>query len=496
MSDQLILLAGLGVYLVAMVAIGAYAARRVTDTVGFIVAGRNLSMWLCTSTLMATWMGAGIAMGAAGAAYEEGFLGVIADPFGGGLCMILVGAFCARMMRRMGLMTIATFFDIKYGPTARMLTAVAQIISYTAWVGSNLVAFGYILHTLVGVSTTTGIVVATVIVLTYTAAGGMWAVALTDFVQILILTIGFMIMLPILISDLGGWQAAYAALPEGTFRMIPQQRDWTSWLQYVRAWAIIGIGSIPAQDLLQRAMASRNETVAHNSLYLAGVGYWTIGVIPVLLGVFGALSLPGLEDPEFILPQLALQHLHVIPMTIFVGALLAAVMSTADSALLAPASVLSTDLVPFFFPRASDWVLLACSRWAVPFFGLASLVIALSVRTVYDLMVNSASVMLVALLVPFVAGMWWPRANRFGALASMLTGASVWIGLLFAGAELPADLIAFAASLLALLLVTPLTQRLDPPRPLRDVTGKVLPYRDRLGVLNPFDREARQRREA
>ncbi len=319
----------------------------------------------------------------------------------------------------------------------------------------------------------------------------MWAVALTDFAQVLILTAGLVLLLPIVISDLGGVGVVMAALPEGSFRMIPRQHDLGSWLHYVRAWAIVALGSLSSQSILQRTLSSRDESVAQNSAYLAAIGYLTIGMIPVFLGMAGAIALPGLLDPEFVVPELAMRHLHPVALAIFVGALLAAIMSSADSALLSPASIVASDIVPFFFPGVSDRTRLMTARLAVPVFGFTALVIALYVRTIYSLMLDAASITLVCLAAPFIAGIWWSKANRFGTLTGMIAGVTTWLlsGWLFP--TLPADLFGLLASALGLLIATPLTQGVDPPWPLRDAEGNVVPLRDRLGILNPFARAAR-----
>lgn len=488
----MIIIGGVALYLVAMLAVGFYAARRISDADDFVVAGRSLPLWLCTGTLFATWMGAGTAMGAAGAAYESGFLGVIADPFGAALCLFIAGLFFVRMMRRMRLVTIITFFETKYGRWTGLVAALAMMAVYIGWTGSQLVAFGFILHTLAGIDTTTGILIATAIILTYTVAGGMWAVALTDFIQMAILVVGFLVILPIVLHDVGGWSSVSAALPEGRFRMVPSEGAGTvAWLEYVRAWLVIGLGNIAAQDLMQRTLSSKNENVAQNAAYLAGVGYLTLAMVPVVLGIIGAVALPGLVDPEFVVPRLAMEYLHAVPMAIFIGALLAAIMSSADSALLAPASILGENIVPFFAPKAGRETIFAWTRYSVPVIGLAALGIALYVGSVYTLFLDSFSVLLVSLFVPLTAGIWWSRANRYGAAAAMTAGVGVWLGGMLVFPELPTDLFGVVASAVAMLVVTPLTQEVDPPRPLRGAEGNVVPLRDRLGILNPFDRESR-----
>ncbi|MFQ5744289.1 MAG: sodium:solute symporter family protein [Acidobacteriota bacterium] len=482
--------------MIGMLLVGYFAARRVRDTADFVVAGRRLPLWLATSTLLATWMGAGTAMGAAGAAFESGLLGVIADPFGAALCLLLAGMFFVRMMRRMRLLTIVDFFEIKYGDNVALIAALALIGVYVGWTGSQLVAFGFVLHSLTGISTSTGIVIATLIVLAYTTAGGMWAVSLTDFVQLLILSVGFALILPLVLSDLGGWQRVSAAVPAGSFRIIPETAAWPQLLDYLRAWMVIGLGNIPAQDLMQRTLSSKNENVAQNACYLAAIGYITVGMIPVLLGIIGAVALPAIDNPEMIVPELALQHLHALPLTIFLGALLAAIMSSADSALLAPASILGENILPRLAPDLSPRAVLAITRFSVPVIGVASLAIALYAHNVYQLFLDSFSLMLVAMFVPLAAGIWWRQANRAAAAASMTAGVLVWL----AGMPLlpgwPTDLFGLAAAALTFPAVALASQRVDPPRPLRDDRGHPVSLRGRLGLLNPFDRHSRLAEDA
>ena len=216
MAHPLVLI-GLIVYLAVMLGVGLYAGRRVHNSTDFIVAGQRLPLLLCTATLAATWFGGGICIGAASAAYKGGILAVIADPFGAALCLFIAGLFYVRLMRRMGLMTIASFFSCRFGPRAGLLASLCTIPAYIGWVGSLLVAFGRILQSLTGIDPTVGVCAAAVIVLIYTWAGGMWAVTLTDFVQVTILGLGLFILTPILLGDMGGWKALVAQIPASRF---------------------------------------------------------------------------------------------------------------------------------------------------------------------------------------------------------------------------------------------------------------------------------------
>ena len=475
-------LLGLGSYLVLMLGIGLYASRRVKNSTDFIVAGRRLSLLLCTGTLAATWFGGGICIGAASAAYSGGFLGVIADPFGAALCLFLAGLFYVRIMRRMGLMTIASFFTSRFNRHAGLLASLCTIPAYVGWVGSLMLAFGRILQALTGLDPETGIYIAAAIVLIYTFAGGMWAVTLTDFIQVIILILGLVFLTPLLLHDMGGWSALRAQIPDERFYLYPHDASSSTWLAYARDWLVIGLGNLAGQDLLQRSLASRDEKVAYRSAYLAGLLYLTIGLLPVLLGIAGALILPNLATPDLIMMELALKYLPSWSLMIFIGALVSALLSSADSALLAPASVIGWDILRYFKPTASEKQTLLITRIAILVLGLLSLFFAFNATSVYDLMINSWSILLASLFVPLTAGIWWPRTNAPGALAAIVVGIVVWQILLVAAPNWPADLAAVPFSALALIIVSLLSGKHHAPKMLVDSKGQVLEYTRRLGV--------------
>ncbi len=488
MSSQAIIFSGVAVYMVLMIVIGALAARKTQTADDFMVSGRRMPFWICTATLVATWFGGGPMVGVAGQSYNEGMLGVIADPFGSTLVLVIMGLFFARIMRRLKLRTFVEVFNQRYGTTAASVAAVASIMSSVGWTAGMLVAFGYVLQVLTGIPLEIGIVAGAVIVFIYTMAGGMWAVAITDFVQMGIIAIGLVVLFVVVISDLGGWAAVSARFPENALRILPLDNSPVTWLNYLRMWLIFGLADISSQSLIQRAMSSRSEQVAQNAFYASAVGYLTLGMIPVMLGIIAATSYPGIAEPNHVIATLALEHLHPVAMAVFVGALLAAIMSTTDSAMLSAASVFTVNLLPLIKPDASDRTRLWVTRLGIPVFGVVALVVGLKAKTVYQLVVDSNFAMLAIVVVPFVAGLWWEKANRAGVLASMVVGFVTLNLIYFLLPEMPADLLGMLAGLVTLLVVTPLTQKFDPPRPLQDCDGQPVAMRDRLGVLPLFRR--------
>ncbi len=482
MSDQSVILLGVGAYVAVILAIGFAAGRKVHDQADYIVAGRRLPLWLCSFTLFATWFGGGTCVGAAGEAFSEGFLGIIADPFGAGLCLFLAGFFYVRMMRRMRLLTMSDFFRIRFGPAAELLASICIIPAYLGWVASQFVAFGFILNILTGIDTTLAIVLSSVIVVAYTMVGGLWAVSLTDFVQATVMIAGLVLLLPIALEHAGGWSAVSAALPQQHFDLLPAP-GFKDWIWYIQAWLVIGLGGIPTQDLFQRSMAAKNESVAQNSAYIAGFLYFTVGLIPVLLGIVGAVVIPDVANPEHILPMLALEYLHPLALALFLGALLSAIMSTADSALLAPASVFGENIATFFKSDLSTQQRLRLTRWAVPVLGVLALAIGLYFKVIYDLIVNTWSVILVSLFVPLTAGLYWKKANRTAAVASIIVGLVSWIVLAAVQSEYPADLMATALAALTMVVTGVLTARKEAPLPLVTREGEPVAYKNRLGIL-------------
>ena len=489
MTTEAVILTGVTLYLLAMLAVGYLAAGKTRSVSEFIVAGRGLSVWLLATTVIATWFGGVAIMGFAGTAYDEGLFGVIADPFGGALALVLIGLFFARLFRRLRIMTVADFMEQRFGTVAAMAITAVQLFANVLWVGAMLVAFGLVAEQLTGLPMEVGIVAGAVVIFFYTAIGGMWAVAMTDFVQMLIVFAGLVVLFVVVLVDVGGWGAVAPQLPEGSFRMLPLDHSWETWLNYLRAWTIIGLVDISAQSLVQRVAAARTERVAQNAFYLGAAGYLVFGMIPVLLGMIGSVTMPDLASPESVVPALAIQHLHPVAIAIFVGAVLAAIMSSADSVLLACASLLARNVLPLVKRDPPPRLALLVARLSIPVFGSVAIVIAINIRDVYDLMVNANMLGLAAIIVPFVLGVWWRKANRTGALAAMAVGIVAWLVTLFVAPSLPADFVGLAASLITMLVITPLTQRFDPPRALRDADGERVDLQDRLGTLSPFGKD-------
>ena len=488
MSTESIIFTGVAIYMVAMLVIGFYASRKTHSVNEFVVAGRGLPTMLLSTTIVATWFGGGTMLGSSGAAYDRGLLGVIADPISAAIVLVLIGFFFARLFRRMRIMTVADFMYQRFGQVAAMAITAVSIIGNILWVGSMLVAFGLIFESLTGIPLVVGIFSGALVIFIYATVGGLWAVVLTDFIQMIIIVVGLVVLLTVVLFDVGGWGAISPHLPEHTFRLVPMVNTGEQWLNYLRAWTIIGLVDISAQSLIQRVAAAKSEQTAQNAFYLGGVGYLVFGMIPVTLGIIASVTMPELGNSEAVIPTLAIEHLHPVAVAIFVGALLAAIMSSGDSALLACASLIAKNVLPLVKHNPSEKLGLLVARLAIPGVGILAIFVALKMQVVYDLVLDTNILGLATIIVPFILGVWWKKANRTGALSAMVGGLSAWILTMILAPELPADFIGFGMSLITMLIVTPLTQEFDPPRNLHDSNGNPVEFTDRLGTLPLFRR--------
>jgi SSS family solute:Na+ symporter len=482
MTSQQILLIGVGLYLVAMLVIGAAAGKRVSSTKDFLIAGGKLTFSFSTFALLAAWYGAATVMGAAGAAYKSGFLGVIADPFGSSMTLILAGLFYVRLLRRAGYQTSVDFYEARYGRATGILAALSMVVVYIGWCGSQVVALGFILNFLTGVDKVHATVIAAVVVMVYTSMGGMLSAAWNDFLHMVVLLAGLSIVGAVFAATTDFFPAL-GRLPASHFHVWPHDASFKDWVWYIEAWCALGLGNMPGQDLLQRSFSAENEKVAPDEAYLAGLLYFSFSMIPVLIGMAGAVMLPDLAEPEVVVLELMKRALSPALLALLVGALVSGITSAASSAVLAGSSLAGKNLLRALKPGASDASVLLANRIAVPLVGAVALLVALRFQTIYQLMVGSFSVMLALLFASFHAGLYWKRANTTGAIASIVAGAVTYaIGPRLVEGE-PWDLWAFLTSAAVLVAVSLLTARRDPPMTLRDADGRVLEYRDRLGVL-------------
>ena len=474
------ILFGVVAYLAVMIGIGWYASRGSHSLVDFVVAGRNMPLWLCSVTVFATWFGSGTMMGAATAAYENDKLLMLSEPFGSAVALLLIGLFFARIMRRTRRLTWPEIIHTRYGKLAGTICAAVDVVGAIIWLGGVLFTFGVLAESLTGAPMAVGIFGGLFIVVVYTMVGGMWAVAMTDFVQMLIFVIGMIILLVAVLIEAGGWGAIAAQLPDGSLSLMPESPTMKDWIDSIHVIMAMGLAAVAANSVIQRGQSARNEYVARSSFNLAALAYTVLGIIPLMLGFAASVLMPDIEDPNAVLTDLAFEYLHPALTTVFIGAILSAIMSTSDSIMLSASTIISTDVLPLVRHHPTEKLRLRVARYSIPAVGLIATFVAFNANRVIEVLLDSVAVALAIVMAPFIACFWWNRANRSGALASMLAGFVAWqIGRAM-NMEFPPDLFGFCVSTVVMIVVTLVTQRFDPPRPLTDIDGDVVELKDRL----------------
>ena len=426
-------------YMLVSIVIGLYAARRVHSSTDYVVAGRSLPLYITIATVFATWFGSETVLGVSATFLDEGIGGVVADPFGASLCLILVGLVFARPLYRMKLLTFADFYKQKYGRTVELLVSVCICLSYLGWVSAQIMAFGLVFDLLTDgfITPHMGMMIGMAVVVIYTIFGGMWSVALTDFVQMIVIIAGLLIIGFYVSAVAGGVDFVVTkAIEHEKFNNFWPELSTAGILAFVAAWITMGFGSIPQQDIFQRVMSAKDENTASYGSIIGGVAYLIFAMIPIYLAYCAFVVQPDIVaeqlkgDSQYILPGLILAHTPMWIQVVFFGAVMSAIMSTASATLLAPAVTFSENIAKGFLPglNGDDKRFLRFTRFSVLGFSLLVLLMALnSDLSIFEMVESAYKVTLVGAFVPLVAGLFWKRANTAGALTAIVFGIGTWL---------------------------------------------------------------------
>ncbi len=446
------------IYLLVTIAIGLYAAKRVKNTTDFAIAGRHLPLFMIVTTTFATWFGSETVLGIPAKFIESGLNGVVEDPFGAGTCLILVGLFFAGKLYRMTLLTISDYYRERYGRSVEVACSLIIMLSYLGWVSAQVTALGLVFNVLSGgaIGIAAGMVIGVLSILAYTLFGGMWSVAVTDFVQMIILVAGLAIIAVFAGQMAGGADKVLAfAVSKDLFRFWPEP-NWHDMVFFFAAAITMMLGSIPQQDVFQRVMSANSLKGATRGPVIGGIAYILFAAVPMFLVASALLIMPEQtaallkDDPQKVLPTLVLEKMPFVMQVLFFGALLSAIKSTASATLLAPSVTFTENIWRQFRPAGTDRQNLRTMRITVLVFSAA--VLAYSIRMqgtpIYELVSGAYQVPLVGAFVPLVCGLYWRRATTQGALAAIAAGIGVWLLFLYTpwGEAFPAQLAGVLAS--------------------------------------------------
>jgi SSS family transporter len=450
-------------YWVISVGIGLWAASKVKTTSDFAIAGRHLPFYMVIATVFATWFGSETVLGIPATFLQEGLHGVVADPFGSSLCLILVGIFFAAPLYRMKLLTIGDYYKQRYGRSVEMLTTIAIVISYLGWVGAQITALGLVFNVVSGgaISKLAGMWIGSSTILIYTLFGGMWAIAITDLLQMVIICVGMLYIGGEVSSQVGGVATVVQhAKNAGKLSFWPAL-DLKEIIAFAAAWITMMFGSIPQQDVFQRVQSSKTIKIAVWGSILGGSLYFVFAFVPMFLAYSATLIDPDMvaglinSDPQMILPTLVLKHAPLIAQIMFFGALLSAIKSCASATLLAPSVTFTENILKPILKKKSDRQELLLMRIVTLSFTILVTLYAInSELSIFQMVENAYQVTLVMAFVPLACGVYWKRATNQGALLSIFMGLVTWLGLALFGTDDPlipaqfAGLIASATGML------------------------------------------------
>ncbi len=452
-------------YMMVSVAIGLLAAKRVHNVKDYAIASRNLPLPIVIATVFATWFGAEVVFGVSATFVQEGFNGLAADPFGASMCLIIAGLFFSTKLYKLNIITLGDFYRIRYNRTVELLTTIAIVISYLGWVAAQISAMGLIFNIVThGVlSQPLGMLVGIIIVLTYTTLGGMRAIAILDFVQMIVIIGGLLYIANIVAGMTGGIVPVIAkAEAAGKLTFFPENADIWVYITFIGGWMTMMLGSIPQQDVFQRITSAKSAKVALWGSVIGATLYFCVAFVPMFIAyaatmvdptVFGQLAE---SDSQRVLPTLVLQHTPLLAQVIFFGAVISAIMSTSSATLLAPSVTFAENFVKGFMPNLTDKGMLKVMRLSLVGFSLCVLVYALnSELSIFGMVESAYKVTLAGAFVPLIFGVFWRKATSQGALLAIVAGIGSWIGIeLLFGDEIliPAQLLGLGVSIVSMIL--------------------------------------------
>ncbi len=415
-------------YIVATLAIGFWASKRIKTTSDFTLAGKSLPMVLVGVTIFATWFGPEFIMGVPGLFVEEGIQGIIIDQFGNLACLVLVAAFYAKQLYRLNIITISDFFKLRYNKSLELASSLIYIYTYFFWIAAQFVALAYLFNSILGISIQNGIFLGATIVVIYTYIGGMWAVSLTDLLQSVLIVIGLLIVLVSIIDKSGGLAPILTGNSENFYDFFPE-RGLYNWFDHLAMWMAFGIGAIPAQEIYQRVFSAKSENAGRNGVILSALLLFVIGAIPLIIGL-GAVKLHpeliGAGHGQNIIPAMVSKYTSLPVQMLFFGALISAILSTSSGAMLSPATIIGENLIKPYMPNISDKQLLLSTRISVIIVAGISCMFAFDDSNIHGLVVSSAVLLMVCLFAPLTFGLYWKKASSFGAWASIIVGGITW----------------------------------------------------------------------
>lgn len=445
------------IYLLLTLGIGVLAAQRVRTSSDFCLAGQKLPVWMCSASMFSTWYGAETIVGAPSEFLQSGMIGIIEDPFGTTLCFLLLGRFFARKIYQLNFLTVSDFIKQRYGPHFEKLFSIMMMMCYLGWVGAQFLAMSVVLQSTTGVDASLGLWLSAALVCAYTLLGGMWSVSYNDTIQscVIIFSLIFIALMVWFNIDFSTVRFSDQTLTGvRLFSFYPEQGGFFDWVKYISSWIAIGFGSISGQDVFQRVMSAKSEQVAARSAYYSAGFYLIFGLVPVFITYLLKISYADLDfvPVEQVLIDGIRIHTGVLVQTLFFGALLSAIMSSASGGLIAVSVTLAENVIKPYCRSVSDREFLLLVRGCVIISGVLSAGYAAHNPKIYQLLLEASAFSTATQFVPFCFGLYSKKPGAVCAFCSVFAGFLTWSVCVIMGDSSVSPLFGVSASLVGYLI--------------------------------------------
>lgn len=464
-------LAIFAIYMLVMLGVGFFFLRKNKDTDDYYVGGRKMGSWHVGLSVVATDVGGGFSIGLGGLGFTMGIAGswmLFTGLIGAWLAAVLLIPKVSRLSKAHNFLTFPQIFGHYYNGYVALMAGIISAIGYIGFTSSQILAGAKLASaSFIGLDLNTALLVMGIIAIVYTVMGGMKAVIYTDTIQWIILMSGMIFIgIPLGYMAIGGYDAIASTLPAEflSFGNI----KWQSFVNW-------GVTIIPiwfvGMTLYQRIYACKGEKEAKKAWFIAGLFEWPImAMMGVLLGLFArvgaeqgmfvALGYEGVNsiDAEMGLPLLLRSVLPIGFMGLMMSAYFSAIMSTADSCLMAASGNLLTDVLgKWLHIGKSDKSILRTSQLLTLAVGIVALILATFMQNVLELMLYSYAFMVSGLFVPVIGALFMKNSSSLAAFMAMIIGGGVTLTLILLQTKLPlgldANIFGITASLISFIVV-------------------------------------------
>ncbi|MBM7599062.1 SSS family solute:Na+ symporter [Virgibacillus halotolerans] len=412
------------IYFAVLVVVGVIGSRKAKTSEIYILAGRNLGVFMLFGCLTAVFLGGSSTIGSAQLGYEIGFSGVW-FVFSMGLGITLFGLLLLKKVTGFKLMTISELLGKLFNVESKLIGAVIASIYALMVSVTQVIAIGSLLSAVFDWNLIFSMLIGGGIVFFYTILGGMWSVSMTDIIQFLIMTVGiFLIMLPISLSKAGGFGALTAQLPSSYFDF--SAIGFHEIFQYLLTFTL---GMMVGQDIWQRYFTAKNVKTAQTGGILVGVYSFFYSLAMIIIGMCALVILPNIENTQNVFTSMAFETLPSGLLGIVFAAVAAAIMSTASGTLLASSTLITKDILKdHFFRDITDKQFLRLSRMTTLVIGIIAIVIALWIQELLVAIDVAYALLAGSIFIPIIFGLFWKRATAKAAFYAILSSALVILG--------------------------------------------------------------------